>query len=432
MTFWNGGAGLLGGVALSLLLAGCGARTGFSSPSVDAGREAASDAPWDAPMDTAPPTPPEAERCIEVPYQEPPAFLDVSFRVRIESADVVFLVDVTGSMADELEEIRARLRDVIAPSLAAVVPDLRLGVATFADFPVVPYGDIGDRPFHLAMPLVEDVDRVQLSLDRLELSSGGDGPESQVEALFQVATGQGRGRFVPPARCPSGTVGAPCFRPEGSRIVLLFTDAPFHNGPGGASAYGRDVRLRPYPATYDEALDVLREGGIKVLGLYSGGFGAGFSDIVRVVRDSGAVTEEGVPLVFDIGMQGDALDRGVVDVVRRLVEEVPIDIDLLLEDWPGDEVDARSFVERVEAVEAVPADRAVVRSDHFEDVLPGTLVRLRIVLRNELLLPGPEPLRFPLRVVVRGDGATRLRSQWVDIVVPVEPGAGCPDSTTGG
>ena len=410
--------------AVLMSLLGCGAKTGLPVPEVDAAVDAPPDAPADAPPDVVVP-PPTTDRCIEVPYMEPPSFLDVRFQVRIETADVVFLVDVTGSMSDEIDVVRRRLRDVIAPGLAEAVPDVRIGVATFADFPVPPYGDAIDRPFRLLLPVVDDLDAVQAVVDRIETTSGGDGPESQVEALYQVATGRGRGRFVPPARCPSGTLGAPCFRPVGARIVLLFTDAPFHNGPGGDNPYGRERALRPYPATYDEALEVLRSTGIKVLGLYSGG-GVPDGDLRQVVRDTGAVTEDGRPLVFDIGTGGERLDRGVVDVVTRLVEEVPIDIDVLLEDWPGDDVDATRFVERVEAVDAMPPSGARRLADRFEDVRPGTTVRFRLVLRNELLMPGPEPLHYPLRVVVRGDGVNRLREEWVDIVVPEEPGTVCP------
>ncbi len=75
---------------------------------------------------------------------------------------------------------------------------------------------------------------------------------------------------------------------------------------------------------------------------------------------------------------------------------------------------------------AAPPSGARRLADHFEQVRPGTTVRFRLVLRNELLRPGPEPLHYPLRVVIRGDGANRLREQWVDIVVPEAPGTVCP------
>ena len=53
------------------------------------------------------------------------------------------------------------------------------------------------------------------------------------------------------------------------------------------------------------------------------------------------------PLVFDIGGDGAGLDHGVIDAVQRLVTDVPIAIDVVIEDAPGDAVDVTTFVRRV-------------------------------------------------------------------------------------
>ena len=127
-------------------------------------------------------------------------------------------------------------------------------------------------------------------------------------------------------------------------------------------------------------------------------------DLEAVARDTGAVDSDGEPLVTDIGSDGGALDTGVIDLVRLFVEEVTIDVDVLLEDLPGDDGDATLFVAAIEALRAEPPDGAVRGVDRFDDVRPGTRVVFRIWLANESIPRGEEPLRYLLRVVLRGDG----------------------------
>ena len=232
---------------------------------------------------------------------------------------------------------------------------------------------------------------------------------------------------MPPQRgCPPGTFGYPCFRAAGTRIILLFTDAEFHNGPGGSNPYNMPL-IRPAPATYEQAVGALRDIGAKVLGLYSGGLVAdrALTDLESIARDTGAVTAGGEPIVVDIGAAGENLDTGVIDVVRTLVEDVPIDIDALAEDTAFDDIDARVFVESIRTLGATPASGAEDLGDRYAQVLPGTRVRFRVGLRNELFEREVEPQFYFLRVVLRGDGVTRLRETAVKIVVPSIDGEGC-------
>jgi len=69
-------------------------------------------------------------------------------------------------------------------------------------------------------------------VNALPSNGGADGPESQVESLYQIATGEGLGSWVPAYAGPD-CVGAPCFREGALPIIVMFTDAPMHNGPPG-------------------------------------------------------------------------------------------------------------------------------------------------------------------------------------------------------
>ena len=405
---------------LAILLAlGCGTRTGliYGKSGSDGGADSSppfdSAPPADAPADAGPPDP-----CVVLPPDEPPAELVVSYVNRIVTGDVLFLVDTTGSMGDEIARIQSALRDVLAPAMADAIGNVQLSVASIADFPVGTYGAPSDVPFLLLSASTADLDATQRAIDALPASSGLDGPESQTEGLYQAATGEGIGGFVPPAHCPSGSVGYACFRSDGARIILLFTDEAFHNGPLGRNAYGSD--LSPPGHAYEEAVAALRGIGAKVIGLFSGGTNRdALRDVTAVARDTGAVQASGEPLVFDIGTRGERLDTSVVDAVEALVDEVPVDVDLLFEDGDEiDEIDATDFVRRVETVRAAPADGAIDRGDHFDRVMPGTRVTFRVLLANDRFPRGPEPIVVQLRIVFRGDGATRLHSTVVRIVIP--------------
>src|SRR5512138_1808046 len=112
----------LGVLATALLAAGCGAKTGLLLPDahVDASSDLGPDA-LDAGVDMNVP-------CIEVPADAGVIRLDIATSSRLQRADVLFLIDVTASMTGEIEQVRARLRDTISPTLIAEIPDVAFGV----------------------------------------------------------------------------------------------------------------------------------------------------------------------------------------------------------------------------------------------------------------------------------------------------------------
>ncbi len=408
--------GVLGGA----LFAGCGAKTGLDLP------DAQIDAPpmMDAGVDADIP-------CIELDPDSGILELPLETAVEVGRADVVFLVDTTASMGSEIDEIRDSLRDLLVPGIRRAIPDATLGVATFEDFPEPSCGRAGDSPFELVLPVTDDVGRVQSAVNSLTLGNGDDMPESQVEALYQLATGEGLVPYVRPSfGCPSGGLGYACFRADALPVVLLFTDAPFHVGPRGANPYTCG-RLMSSPHDYADAVRVLDAIGARVMGLYSGPAGGeGRAHLDAIARDTNAVAD-GRPLVFDIGSNGEGLSNGVIQAIQTLADVVEFDIDAFLVDPdPRDRVDPRDFVEGIRAVRATPPDgvREIDRERGvFRGVRTGTTVVFSLALRNDAVAPGRGPQRFRLEVVFRGDGRTRLGSRIIEIVIPGEDGSGCED-----
>ena len=408
----------------AIVATGCGAKTGLQTPdaSLDAGVDAGPDA---------------SIPCIEVPPDGGLIEVPLELETELNRADLVFLIDTTASMQEEIDQIRDRLRDQLAPAIDEEIPDAQFSVATFADFPVMPYGDPEDRPFTMMLPMTGDLSRVQGAVNSIELSNGRDEPESQVEALYQTATGDGLGPWVPTSfGCPMGGRGYPCFRGDALPVILLFTDAPFHNGPpadpsdpdGPLTNMYTAGDILPAPHTYFEAVDALNDIGVRVIGFDSGDGGPA-QHLRRIATDTGALDESGAPLVFDIGRRGESLGTGVIEAMKTFADAVIFDVDAIVQDpVPGDGVDVTDFVEAVVPSRAIPMDGIDSIDEEagvFRGVRSGTTVVFQLRIRNDAVVPGPTARRFQLEIIFRGDGRTRLGRRIVEIVIPGLDGEGC-------
>ena len=114
-------------MVLGVVGAGCGARTGLPVP--DIGLDAGVDVGVDMGMDAEVP-------CLEIPFDGGVVEAELETEARVGRADVVFLIDRTLSMSEEISRIRDRLRDRIAPAIREAIPDSQLAVGSVADFPV--------------------------------------------------------------------------------------------------------------------------------------------------------------------------------------------------------------------------------------------------------------------------------------------------------
>lgn len=96
--------------------------------------------------------------------------------------DVVFVVDSTGSMADEIDVVKDQVRSMIRKVQSGQPrPDVRCGVVTFRDR--------GDEYVTRSWQLTEDLDKIDEVIQALEADAGGDTPESVNEALHAAVSG---------------------------------------------------------------------------------------------------------------------------------------------------------------------------------------------------------------------------------------------------
>lgn len=121
--------------------------------------------------------------------------------------DLVFLVDATGSMGDEIAKLKSSMRAMSQQiSQLPGQPDICYGL--------VAYRDRGDAFLTRTHDFTDDLGAFQQMLARVQAGGGGDTPEALNEALHEV-------------------VHHLSWRSEAARMVVLVADAPPHLDYGG-------------------------------------------------------------------------------------------------------------------------------------------------------------------------------------------------------
>lgn len=135
--------------------------------------------------------------------------------------DIVFVQDLTGSYGDsDLDTLKALLPAVVNrltnPRLATIFgTDINFGVASFKDKPIGNLGIPGDYVYQVDVGLTNNAQTVRSEILSFQAppGSGGDGPESQLDALLYAALDSG------------GSLG---YRADSKKLVFLATDAEYH------------------------------------------------------------------------------------------------------------------------------------------------------------------------------------------------------------
>jgi len=233
--------------------------------------------------------------------------------------DVYFLFDVTGSMGGEIATFQNSFPDIVA-AVFAEYPDSRFGLGTFQDYPVDTYGEASDHAFSHLVYLGYDLAVMQAAANGLSAGGGNDGPESQIPALAATATGTGDGTGSyciadDPNPGPPDYIGYPHFRKDAIRLVVLITDAPFHNGPGDVNTYSGIPGVSP--PSFDQAVADLVSAGIKVIGINSD---SAEEHLTALALATDSVDGDGNALVYDIGANGIGLKSAVIEGILNCGE----------------------------------------------------------------------------------------------------------------
>jgi hypothetical protein len=193
-------------------------------------------------------------------------------------ADVVFLVDTTGSMGPYIDNVKARASEMLN-ILKEQFSDLRVAVVdyrdggTFTDYP-------DDYILSVRQPMTSDIALAQTGINSLDLGSGGDGPESLYSAVYQVSKGA--------AKSDDGTaMGVWRTGSEVSRNIILMGDAPGHRGQYGSEK--DPVNGWPDGKSLEDCTALLADPttGVRVQAVHVGDWVEAFEDFKALATASG-------------------------------------------------------------------------------------------------------------------------------------------------
>ncbi len=359
---------------------------------------------------------------VILPYQGKHQLRDLSFGSKVQKADVYFLMDTSTTMNGEIANIKSSLSSTIIPGLTKEIKDVAMGAGHFEDVPVTPYGTPQFHAYENLQNITTDTARVQTALNSLQTCCNPDGktqPESQTIALHATATGQGLGTFFSAApACPTGQFGHPCFRQNALPVIVLVTDALFHNGWLGSNPY--DATVQPPPPTYGTMINALKAKGVKVVGVFSGAL-FDDKDLNHVAKDTGSVDLTGKTLVFKISASGSGLGQSVVNAVAQLAGKVARDVSTRTSESPtvNDNVDAARFIKAVRPKSANPATGFRSKdATTFYDVVAGSTLTFEVDFANDFVLPASTDKVYQAVIEVQGDKTVLLDSRRAVIIVP--------------
>lgn len=225
--------------------------------------------------------------------------LDAAVAPEAARLDLVFLVDATGSTADEIDKLRRSLR-TIADQIA------RLPSRPDICWSLVAYRDRGDEFFVRAHDFTDELGAFQQVLSGLRAAGGGDYPEAMNQALHTA-------------------VHRLAWRGEGAtRLVVLVADAPPHLDEGS-----------PW---YDDDMQGALARGIKFFGVAASGLDASGEHIQRQIaqytggrfvfltydKANDPASGPGRETVHDVGNYSvETLDKLVVRLVREELARRP-------------------------------------------------------------------------------------------------------------
>ncbi|MFA5625329.1 MAG: hypothetical protein WC966_09810, partial [Bradymonadales bacterium] len=191
----------------------------------------------------------------------------LTFKPTVNSLDLVFNMDTTGSMAGSVNNIKTNIRDVVIPGVRDAVQDSAFGVCAFDDYPVSGYGGAGDLPLHVYGQVSNDESTVQTNVNKYALHYGADGPESGYPSLYAIMTNTAlkwNGGSVGPWPVPSGRWGAVGFRNNSLPVIVHITDT-----------YSHDATYQPYSSTYvynaptsSQVYEMAKNKGVRIITAY--------------------------------------------------------------------------------------------------------------------------------------------------------------------
>ena len=186
----------------------------------------------------------------------------------MNTVDILFIVDITGSMHPFIEDARKRMKDILNKVRNNKAVDIKVGLSLYRDHP-----SQGDDFVTTCFDL-RDIDKIQDILDKITVGGGGDIPEAVIDGIIDGVSYMN-------------------WRTDSRRIIFLIGDAPAHGiveeesccqcgKTWGDAAYAiEDIQAILYAIPLSD--DLATKTSFKYLSNYTGGFLIETDDAIEAI-----------------------------------------------------------------------------------------------------------------------------------------------------
>ncbi len=378
---------------------------------------------------------PATSLATELPYRTggvgPVDNQEFSFVLRARPADVMFVIDSTGSMQTTITQLQtagAAIIDGVTTQLGASA-DVRFGVADYRDFGE---GDGTSYAFNVRQRLDRNRALAQAALRSFSADAGGDTPEATVPALYGLLNGLAlpnyRGSFNRSANAgdcggDATAFGWSCFLPGRTPIFIVYSDAGWHNGPGSTTNF---YAGSPGTPTYPQLTAEMTRRGARFISVDVASSSREHSSAsARFAADTNNIPAGGSPFVFVGGAT--ATQSQVINAVSAIAGQGRSTVSTAV---IADPMETRlpsgrttgEFIRTINPLWGVPdAPAGYDRREGatFVGVANGTTLTFNAVLANDLVMPGAVDQVFGVYVNVYGSGLF-LEQRAFYVLVPAQ------------
>lgn len=102
---------------------------------------------------------------------------------KISKLDLAFVIDTTGSMEDDIDEVKENMKDYLDDLVENGLVDYRIAIVDYRDF-ASRSSDSDDYPYSVQLDFTNDYDDIVNAINGLDLGNGGDWKETLCSALI--------------------------------------------------------------------------------------------------------------------------------------------------------------------------------------------------------------------------------------------------------
>ena len=368
---------------------------------------------------------------VVLPYEAPLHESRIlKFSTNINSADVLIMIDLSNSMAAEIDNLKANIGSVIT-NIQTELPDTQFGLISF--------GTWSDTPYTFDQTITSNSTGITTAINALSLKAGWYEPHEEV--FYQAATGEGLTSTIALRKVKGSpsidtlNIAIPAtnagFRDGALPIFLMATDEAFQGydmpnitdnyytgGISGSWTSGKGHTLA-------EATAEMNDINAKFIGINSTGdavSGAPLADFTTISNDTNSKNNAGEPFHYTINSDGSGtgLDVMIAQGVTSLLNNLQMDVDTLKESVSNTPaIDTTQFIKAIVPESAIPSEGITgMNTTTFLNVKPGTEVNFNIDFYNDFYKPDTsEAQMFEAKINVMGEGAF-LDTRDVYIIVP--------------